>query len=200
MGAYAPSGAVGAGLERWVSERIVTPVLAAMTARGTPYRGTLYAGLMIGADGPRVLEFNARFGDPETQVVLPLTGGSLTRLLGSAARGALDPGAVTRQAGVCVGVALVDEGYPDAVRGGGRLAGLDRLDTEDARWVFHAGTVWSDGGWSVRGGRAATVVARGGDAGRARAAVYEAIDTLGGEGWRCRRDIAQDAAAEVVRR
>ncbi|MFI5369973.1 MAG: phosphoribosylamine--glycine ligase [Candidatus Eisenbacteria bacterium] len=199
MGAYAPSRAVGDTLERWVSERIVTPVLTAMSGRGTPFRGTLYVGLMIGADGPRVLEFNARFGDPETQVVLPLTGGSLTRLLGSAARGALDPDAVTREAGACVGVALVDEGYPDAVRGGGRLEGLDRLDTGDPRWVFHAGTVWKGGGWSVRGGRAATVVARDRDPLAARAAVYEAIDTLGGDGWRCRRDIARDSMAEVAR-
>jgi phosphoribosylamine--glycine ligase len=199
MGAYAPTPALDAVLEHQVSERIVAPVLRALAARGAPFRGTLYVGLMLGADGPRVLEFNARFGDPETQVVLPLTGGSLTRLLASAARGALEPDAVTRLDGACVGVALVDAGYPDAVKGGGRLVGLERLECRSDVTVFHAATTWSDGVWTARGGRAATVVTRGPDRVAARHAVYTAIDTLGGEGWRCRRDIARHAPAEAAR-
>jgi phosphoribosylamine--glycine ligase len=197
MGAYAPSA--DAALEDEVSERVVAPVLRTMTARGTPFRGTLYVGLMRTADGPRVLEFNARFGDPETQVVLPLTGGSLTRLLASAARGALEPDTVTRRDGACVGVALVDAGYPDQVRGGGRLGGLERLETRDDVMVFHAATAWRDDGWVTSGGRAATVVARAADRGAARRAAYAAIATLTGEGWRCRHDIARDASAEAAR-
>jgi phosphoribosylamine--glycine ligase len=199
MGAYAPTPALDATLERRVSERIVAPVLRTLMARGTPFRGTLYVGLMMTADGPRVLEFNARFGDPETQVVLPLTGGSLTRLLASAARGALETDAVTRLEGACVGVALVDAGYPDAVKGGGRLVGLERLENRTDVTVFHAGTTWKDGVWTTRGGRAATVVAREADRGAARRAAYAAIDTLSGEGWRCRRDIGNHAPAEAAR-
>jgi len=199
MGAYAPTPALSADTETRVSERVVAPVLAAMSERGTPFRGTLYVGLMLTPDGPRVLEFNARFGDPETQVVLPLTGGSLTRLLAGAARGALDPGAVTRLDGACVGVALVDAGYPEAVKGGGRLEGLDRLETGERVMVFHAATTWREGGWVTCGGRAATVVTRDADRAAARRAVYAAIDTLDGVGWRCRRDVARDTPAEVTR-
>jgi phosphoribosylamine--glycine ligase len=197
MGAYAPSA--DAALETEVSERVVAPVLRTMAARGAPFRGTLYVGLMRTADGPRVLEFNARFGDPETQVVLPLTGGSLTRLLASAARGMLEPDAVTRLDGACVGVALVDAGYPDQVRGGGRLGGLERLETRGDVRVFHAGTAWREGGWVTSGGRAATVVAHAADRVTARRMAYAAIDTLSGEGWRCRRDIARNAPVEAAR-
>jgi phosphoribosylamine---glycine ligase len=198
MGAYAPTPAVDGRLERTVSERIVTPVLAAMAARGARFRGTLYVGLMLTADGPRVLEFNARFGDPETEVVMPMTGGSLTRLLASAARGALDASAVSREQGACVGVALTDAGYPDAVAGGGRIEGLDALESRDDLMVFHAGTTWRDGAWTVSGGRAAYLVARGEDRARARTAVYAAVASLAGGGWRCRRDIAAAAPTEVA--
>jgi phosphoribosylamine---glycine ligase len=199
MGAYAPTPALDGALERGVSERVVTPVLETMTARGTPFRGTLYVGLMLTAGGPRVLEFNARFGDPETQVVMPLTGGSLTGLVASAARGALEPETITRLDGACVGVALVDAGYPDAVKGGGRLVGLERLESRDDVIVFHAATTWREGGWTTSGGRAATVVTRGADRAAARQAAYAAIDTLSGGGWRCRHDIARDPAPEATR-
>src|SRR5262245_63090200 len=96
MGAYAPTPAVTPELEHMISSRILTPVLRALARRGTPYRGALYAGLMLNAQGPQVIEFNARFGDPETQCTLPLLEGSFARLLASAARGALEPQACTR--------------------------------------------------------------------------------------------------------
>jgi phosphoribosylamine--glycine ligase len=120
MGAFAAPELADDALEHTVRTRIVEPVLAVLRARGAPFRGLLYAGLMCGADGVRVIEFNVRWGDPEAQVVLPLVSGSLSRLFASAARGALDPGAVGRDGGAAVTVALVDAGYP-APRGDGLI-------------------------------------------------------------------------------
>jgi phosphoribosylamine--glycine ligase len=174
-----------------VSEQVIAPVLRTLAARGTPYRGTLYAGVMLTAAGPRVIEFNARFGDPETQSVLPLLSGSLGTLLASAARGRLEPDAVARTAGAAVTVALTDEGYPDAVRGGGVLRGLDRVAGVH---VFHAGTRFEDGEWVVRGGRAAYLTAVGDHIEQARERVRAACAGLSGPGWRCRGDIAAQVA------
>jgi phosphoribosylamine---glycine ligase len=189
MGAYAPV-AEPAGIERHVAERVVMPTLAEMARRGTPFQGVLYAGLMVVDGVPQVLEFNVRFGDPEAEVALPLVGGDFTALLAGVARGALDPHLIHRPAGAAVAVALVDEGYPDAVRGGGRIEGLDRLTGPDTL-VFHAGTTRAaDGAWALRGGRAACVVGRGDDVTHARERAYAAVASLGGSGWRTRCDIA----------
>jgi phosphoribosylamine--glycine ligase len=203
MGAYAPAPRVDAALEATIGRAIVRPVLEAMAARGTPYRGVLYVGLMLTSEGPKVVEFNCRFGDPETQVVLPLLGGSLARLLDGAAAGRLDPSAVSREPGVAVSVAIVDEGYPETTTGGGTLDGLEGLMAREDIVIFHAGTAFIDGRWRVRGGRALHIAARGSSLGEARARVYAAVDALRGTGWRCRRDIAAagisgDAAAAAV--
>ena len=196
MGAFAPAHGVNEVIERAVSERIVTPLLVRMAARGTPFRGLLYCGLMLGAGGePRVVEFNVRFGDPETQVVLPLTTGSIAGLLESAAAGALDEHAVRRAAGAAVAVAVVERDYPGAAGSGGPIVGLDEVESDDVH-VVHAATRREHGEWVTRGGRAAYVVARGTDVGDARARAYRAIDTLSGSGWRCRRDIAAIARDE----
>jgi phosphoribosylamine--glycine ligase len=191
MGAYAPARVVDAELERTIATRIVSPVLDAMAGRGAPFRGVLYCGLMIAAGSPRVVEFNVRFGDPETQVVLPLVAGSLAGLLEGAALGSLAPAALGREAGAAVAVALADEGYPGAVRGGGRIEGLDALEGDHVT-VLHAATEKIDDAWRVRGGRAAYVVATGTDREQARGRAYHAIDGLRGTGWRCRRDVAAD--------
>ncbi len=188
MGSYAPTPAVTPAIEAEVSARVITPVLRELAARGTPYRGALYAGLMLTATGPRVIEFNARFGDPETQSILPLVGGSLSRLLASAACGAIDAEAVTRRPGAAVTVALVDEGYPDAVVGGGVLGGLAAVG--DGVSVFHAGTRFEAGQWRVRGGRAAYLMATADTIDAARESVKRARMALSGTGWRCREDIA----------
>lgn len=195
MGAYAPAD-VSAALEAQVSGRIVAPLLAAMSRRGAPYRGVLYCGLMLGAAGPRVVEFNVRFGDPEAQVVLPLTSGSLATLMSGAAAGALEERAVARAAGAAVAVALVERGYPGAPEGGGPIRGLDALSAEEGIQVVHAATRREGAEWVARGGRAAFVVARGANVGEARTRAYRAIGRLSGEGWRCRSDIAAGAAAE----
>ncbi|MCE9627526.1 MAG: phosphoribosylamine--glycine ligase [Candidatus Eisenbacteria bacterium] len=188
MGSFAPTPAVTPEVEDTVSAQVITPVLRALAARGTPYRGALYAGLMLTAAGPRVIEFNARFGDPETQSILPLLGGSLGTLLASAAKGAIERDAVTRMAGAAVTLALVDEGYPDAVRGGGVIEGLGSCASEVT--VFHAGTRQEQGGWVVRGGRAAYLTATGSHVEEARARVMAARARLSGTGWRSRGDIA----------
>ncbi|HYM80412.1 MAG TPA: phosphoribosylamine--glycine ligase [Candidatus Limnocylindria bacterium] len=193
MGAYAPSAKLDAGLEADVGARVFAPVLARMAARGTPFQGVLYAGLMLTADGLQVVEFNCRFGDPEAEVVLPLINGSLARLFASAAAGELDSGAITRAPNAAVGVVIAAEGYPEAPRPGGVIEGLDALMARRDLHVFHAGTKREGGAWRVSGGRAAHVVAVADTVASARARVYEALAELKGEGWRYRRDIANPA-------
>jgi phosphoribosylamine--glycine ligase len=209
MGAFAPLAEVTPELEAEIGERIVAPVLRVMAGRGAPYRGALYVGLMLGAQGPRVVEFNARFGDPETQVILPLLGGSFCELLEDAAAGRVQSGRVqsgrlevggcTRLPGAAVAVAITDVDYPGTARGGGRIAGLELLeDAASGVTVFHAGTRREDGVWCVAGGRAAYVMAEGEDVAAARARAYAAIARLGGDGWRVRRDIAASAEQRTL--
>ncbi len=200
MGAYAPAAAADAALMEEVATRVVRPVLDTMTRRGAPFGGTLYAGLMLTATGPKVLEFNVRFGDPETQVVMPLLDGSFARLLASAAAGRLDPTAVRPSCECAVAVALVDDGYPDAVQGGGTLLGLDRAAERHGVTVFHAATKWDGKEWRVSGGRAAYVVATAPTREAAREKAYATVADVGGEGWRCRRDIAADGSMAAVAR
>lgn len=189
MGSFAPTGAVTPGIEAEVSERVIGPVLREMAARGTPYRGTLYAGLMLTAAGVRVIEFNVRFGDPETQSILPLVAGSLGDLFLGAARGGLRTDVISRAQGAAVTVALVDAGYPEALRGDGVIEGLDAVDSPHVR-VFHAGTRRDGEDWRVSGGRAAYVTARGETVAVARERALAVCARLGGHGWRHRGDIA----------
>jgi phosphoribosylamine--glycine ligase len=198
MGAYAP--AVDAAVGEQAGRRIVQPLLTAMARRGSPFRGTLYVGLMLTAQGPKVLEINARFGDPETQVVLPLLEGSFASLLRSAARGELEASAVRPGEGAAVAVALVAEGYPDRVEEGGVIAGLDDAAERHQVMVFHAGTRWDGREWQVSGGRAAHLVAQASTRDAARDQVYATIADLGGEGWRCRHDIASPGSVAAATR
>jgi phosphoribosylamine--glycine ligase len=192
MGAHAPAD-IDDAFEREVGERIVAPVLAAMTRRGAPYRGALYAGLMRTAEGPRVIEFNCRFGDPETEAVLPLVDGSFIALLDGAAAGRIEA-APRRSPGATVSVALVDEAYP-AATAGGTIGGLDRIAGRDDVLVFHAGIERAGEEWRLTGGRAAHVVAHASSRAAARDRAYGAIAMLGGHGWRCRADIGADRGA-----
>jgi phosphoribosylamine--glycine ligase len=197
MGAYAPTPAVTPELEHAISSRIIAPVLRALHARGTPYRGALYAGLMLTAAGPQVIEFNARFGDPETQSTLPLLEGSLGLLLASAERGSLEPLACTRAKRAAVTLALVDEGYPERVQGGGVIRGLDEAERSGVL-VFHAGTRREGAEWVVRGGRAAYLTGTAATVEAARAEVNAARARLSGSGWRCRTDIADGRGAHAT--
>ena len=197
MGAFAP--AVEASVAEQAGRRIVQPLLTAMARRESPFRGTLYVGLMLTAQGPKVLEINARFGDPEAQVVLPLIEGSFARLLHSAAIGELDGGAVRLGSGAAVTVALVAEGYPEPVEEGGAIVGLDRVAERHEVTVFHAGTRREGDEWRFSGGRAAHVMATGDTRAAARDRVYAAIADLEGEGWRCRHDIAVGSVGAATR-
>jgi phosphoribosylamine--glycine ligase len=191
MGAYTPPSFTGAGALLDAALRtVVQPAVDALRERGTPYRGCLYAGLMLTAAGPRVLEFNARFGDPETQVVLPMLAEDCVPLFRACARGELPPGRATWRAGACVGVVAASGGYPGPIETGRPLRGLDSLDPDVL--CFHAGTRrGEDGALVTSGGRVLTVVARGDTLDAARQHAYRNIERLAFEGMRYRRDIAR---------
>jgi phosphoribosylamine--glycine ligase len=190
MGAYSPLADLPDEAATDILERFHRPVLAELARRGTPFRGALYAGLMLTEDGPRLLEFNARFGDPETQVILPRLAGPLGPLLLSAARGALQPeAALAVLPGATVAIVLASSGYPDAPSTGDRIRGVDEA-TSTGALVFHAATQLTDGAWSTAGGRVLSVVGRGADLATARDAAERAADRIAWPGMRRRRDIA----------
>ena len=198
MGAYAPpAGLDPAALLDDALRRFVEPCVAALRERGTPYRGCLYAGLMLTDSGPRLLEFNARLGDPETQAVLPLLDEDLLDLLTACARGGLAPGVARTLPGAAVGVVAAAAGYPGAVRGGDAISGLDRLDP--GALLFHAGTR-RDAGGTVRtaGGRVLTVVGRGDTLAAARSAAYANLERVRFDGMQHRSDIADPTGAQVA--
>ncbi|MEJ2888686.1 phosphoribosylamine--glycine ligase [Actinomycetospora aeridis] len=194
MGAYAPLPWASAGLVDEVVERIVTPVVTELDARGTPFSGLLYAGLALTSSGPQVIEFNCRFGDPETQVVLALLRSSAASLLAAAAHGRLaDEPAPSWSDGAAVTVVVAAEGYPGAVRTGDVLRGADDPG------VLHAGTRRRDDGAVVSsGGRVLSVVGTGADLDAARSDAYARLAAVHLAGGHHRTDIARDAAAGRV--
>jgi phosphoribosylamine--glycine ligase len=191
MGAYSPPGAAKGELLVDIEERIIGPTLSALEDAGTPFRGLLYAGLMITEKGPYVIEFNARFGDPETQVVLPRLRGDLLALCMAAAEGELPRlPAPEWSSGATCGVVLASAGYPGAFETGKPISGLTEVD-EDIL-VFHAGTRLSgpDGDLVTSGGRVLTLVAEGASLAEARRRVYDNIVRIQFAGARWRTDIA----------
>jgi phosphoribosylamine--glycine ligase len=185
-------------------DRFHRPVLAELARRGTPFRGAMYAGLMLTSAGPHLLEFNARFGDPETQVLLPRLAAPLGPLLLAAATGHLADArrafGLTRATlptipGATVGIVLASAGYPGVPRTGEAIEGLAAA-TEQAALVFHAGSTRDvDGGYRTNGGRVLTVVARGRDLADARDAAEAAAETITWDGMQRRRDIGAVRAA-----
>ena len=195
MGAYAPVPWFGKPeLERMAAE-VFEPVAWRMARDGHPYRGVLYAGLILTPDGPMVLEFNARFGDPEAQVLLPMLDGDLaTALLGCATadRGAMEDSVAIRD-GVAVGIVIASDGYPDAPRTGREIGGVEPSSAADDgnALCFHAGTRRTrDGRYETTGGRIATIVGRGGSFAAAREAAYGRVAEVTLDGGRFRTDIA----------
>lgn len=190
MGAFSPSPLVDAALQARILREIVGPVLAGLAAEGTPFRGFLYCGLMLTAAGPRVIEFNVRFGDPEAQVVLPAIDEPLAPILWAAADGALTARHCRTVSDAHVGVVLAAPGYPDEVKAGQAITGLDRLAREcpDAM-VFFAGVKAQDGGLVTAGGRVMTIVGRGPTIGSAIDRAYEAVSRVHFDGMHYRRDI-----------
>jgi phosphoribosylamine---glycine ligase len=190
MGAFSPVGELdGAFLER-VRTEVHQPVLAELARRGTPFHGVLYAGLMLTADGPKVLEYNVRFGDPETQVVLPRLRSDLLDLMLRATRpGGLEGAVLEWDARAAVTVVLASRGYPLSSSSGDVITGLG--DVEEGIEVLHAGTAEREGEIVTAGGRVLNVTALGDGVPAARAAAYAAADRIGFEGRQMRGDIAQ---------
>lgn len=190
MGAFSPVGGLEPALVDDVMERIVRPTLHALRAEAIDYRGVLYAGLMLTPDGPKVIEYNIRFGDPEAQVVLPLLASDLVDLLASAAEGALRPG-VEVSADAAVTVVCAAPGYPDAPRTGDPVVGMEEAAGVPGVELFCAGVAAGpEGGLLTAGGRVLSVTGRGRDLAAARAAAYEGAGHLSWPGIHFRSDIA----------
>ena len=194
MGAFAPSPLADDGLTARVMREIVEPVVAGLRAEGHAYRGFLYAGLMLTCDGPKVIEFNVRFGDPEAQVVIPMIDGPLAPALAAAAEGNVGGRAVSFRPEKHVGVVLASGGYPGSVRTGFPISGLDDAAALRDVLIFHAGTAAGPAGQVVTaGGRVLTVVGRGADYEDAIARAYAGVETISFEGMQYRKDIGRKA-------
>ncbi len=176
MGAYSPPAGFPTDLFEQVRERVLGPVLRGLQSEGEPYNGVLYCGLMWTADGPSVIEFNVRFGDPETQVLMPRVTGDLALLLKSAAEGALDPGAAAISERACVGVVLATAGYPKTST---PVRGLPQaLELPPDVFAFWGGSTRREGAVDVTGGRVLTICALGEGVQSARERAYAAIGAL----------------------
>jgi len=193
MGAFAPSPLADDELLDRVRDTIILPVLEGMRAEGREFRGFLYAGLMITADGPKVVEFNVRLGDPEAQVVLPMIDGDLSPLLRAAAEGKLGQDTCRARDWPHVGVVLASKGYPDSVETGKVVTGLGEAEGVPGVTVFHAGTALRGGQIVTSGGRVLTVVGEGKDFRQATSRAYEAAGRIHFEGMQYRRDIGKKA-------
>ena len=193
MGAFAPSPLVDAALEVRVMREIVDPVMAGMAAEGCPFRGFLYVGLMLTADGPKVIEFNARLGDPEAQVILPLIDEPLLPILVAGAAGALSAARIRLGSDRLTGVVLASRGYPESSESGQPILGIERAEAIDGVSVFHAGTAPRGGQVVTAGGRVLTVVGRGADFAEAIARAYAGVLQITFDGMQYRRDIGRRA-------
>lgn len=193
MGACAPTPIITPEIEAEIRETIFKPILRQLKLEGNPFIGCLYAGLMLTKEGIKVVEFNCRFGDPETQVVLPILEGDLLKLLYSAATGKLDLEAVRYSDGCAVCVVLASEGYPDKFEKGFEISGLPMDDPEII--IYHAGTIEKDGKILSNGGRVlgVTSVLKENNLIRAQAKVYEAVNKISFKNKYFRKDIAAKA-------
>ncbi len=189
MGAYSPAPAFTAEIECVVMERIVSPVLAEMRARGMPYSGVLYVGLMLTAEGPKVIEFNARFGDPECQCILPRLVTDLLPVLLDCANGTLKDQPLNWKSDSCLTVVMAAQGYPGAYTRGDTISGLDEAGAHADTLIFHAGTKAQDGVTLSNGGRVLGITALGPDITAARNRAYEATDAIQWENGFFRSDI-----------
>jgi len=189
MGAYSPTTLVEPAMAARIVDEIVRPVVTGMAARGIEYRGVLYAGLMLTADGPKVIEFNCRFGDPETQVILPLLDADLAELCAATAAGRLaEVETPAWHPGACVGVVVASGGYPGPYQSNIPIGGLDALPAGGI--VFHAGTARLGDETTTAGGRVLTAVGCGADMAAARDLAYATAAAVRFDGAFYRRDIA----------
>jgi phosphoribosylamine--glycine ligase len=189
MGSYSPVPWLEDGQAELLVETVHRPVLRELAARGTPFQGLLYAGLMLTDDGPRVLEFNCRFGDPETQAILPRLEGDLLEALAAAAAGSLAGVELAAGPETAVTVVLAAAGYPDAPETGVPIEGVEEAEAAGAL-VFHAGTALDGGSLVTAGGRVLGVTALGDSVADARERAYRAVELIGLPGVQYRHDIA----------
>ena len=189
MGSYSPPGFFDTELTTQVTRTVLEPAIRGLAQEGMPYKGVLYAGLMIAADGPKVLEFNARFGDPETQAILPRLRTDLVDILLAVVDNNLSQVMVQWAKDACVGVVMASGGYPGSYKTGFKITGLDKLDNDVI--VFHAGTkLGEDSQIYTSGGRVLTVIATGESMEVAMVKVYDNIPRINFDGCHYRTDIA----------
>jgi phosphoribosylamine--glycine ligase len=189
MGAYSPVPRVDAAMEARIMREIVEPTIAALAAEGRPYRGVLFAGLMLTESGPRVIEFNCRFGDPECQALVPRLRDDLVPLLAAAARGEPLPAAVEWSGDAAVCVTVASGGYPGSYRTGLPIDGVEAAESVPGVQVFHAGTAEREGRLVTAGGRVLGVTATAPSLKEAVARAYEAVGRIRFEGMHHRKDI-----------
>jgi phosphoribosylamine--glycine ligase len=189
MGAYSPASILTSELEAQAIKEIVRPTVEALAAEGMPYSGVLYAGLMLTAEGPKLIEYNARFGDPECQVLCMRLESDLLELLLAAAQGRLAEAEPPRvREGAALTVVLAADGYPGTPEKGGEIAGVEEAEANGAK-VFHAGTALVDGRLVANGGRVLSVTALGATVSEARDRAYAGVDAIRFPSGFCRRDI-----------
>jgi phosphoribosylamine--glycine ligase len=193
MGAYSPAPVLDPPMQERVMAEIVRPAIAAMAKEGCPYQGVLYVGLMIAQPGPRVIEFNCRFGDPECQVLLPRLDQDLLPLLRAVAEGRGLPASLAWRAEASVCVGLASAGYPGPYETGVPITGVEEAGRLPGVMVFHAGTAIEGGRLVTAGGRVLGVEAMGADIGAAIARAYAAVERISFAGMHFRRDIGRRA-------
>ncbi len=190
MGAYTPAPVLDEKMEKRIMDEIVTPTVEGMAREGKPYKGVLFAGLMIGEDGPKVIEFNCRFGDPECQPIMARLQSDALEMLLAAAQGELDKIKLKWDPRAALTVVMAAEGYPGNYKKGTEIKGLDAAGAMDGVTVFHAGTkVDADGRILANGGRVLGVTALGASVEAAQKLAYKAVDTIDWPEGFCRRDI-----------
>jgi len=193
MGAYSPAPVMTKALEEQVMAEIIRPTLAGMTQRGTPFQGILYAGLMITAQGPKLIEYNVRFGDPECEVLMPRLKSDLVPALLAACDGVLDQVDLRWSDKAALTVVLAARGYPAAPEKGSVIKDIEKAAALDDVLVFHAGTKQTATDLVADGGRVLNVVGLGKSVGEAQARAYAAVDLIEWPGGFCRRDIGWQA-------
>jgi phosphoribosylamine--glycine ligase len=190
MGSYSPAPVVDDAMAERIMAEFIAPTVAGMAAEGNPFKGVLYAGLMITAEGPKLIEYNVRFGDPECQVIMARLKSDLLPALVACADGQLANFDLRWDDASAVCVVMASNGYPGAYEKGSRIGAIDNAEAEDAVTIFQAGTARSDAGQLIaNGGRVLGVTALGADIQAAQTAAYKAVDRVDWPGGFCRRDI-----------
>ncbi len=196
MGAYSPTPFVTPAIHDAIMARIILPTVAGMKARGTPFRGVLYAGVMLTGEGPKLFEFNVRFGDPECQVLMLRMMSDIVPACLASCDGQLKNFDLRWFADPAVTVVMAAKGYPGDYRKGSRIGGLEAAAKIDGVEIFHAGTVAKDGAIVANGGRVLNVCASGKTIAQAQARAYQAVDRINWPDGFCRRDIAWQAVEQ----